>query len=159
MNGPELRRASRALVLDPTGALLLMQFRLPWRGPIWVTPGGGLEAGETTRTALVRELREETGLAVEDPGPEIWRREHEFRWKERRIRQHETYFWIRAERFEPTAHALEQGDEADLFLGYRWWPVAELPDHSSDFVPRPLGRLVRALLRDGPPREPVWIPA
>jgi 8-oxo-dGTP diphosphatase len=32
--------------------------------PIWVLPGGGVEAGESPETAIVREVLEETGLSV-----------------------------------------------------------------------------------------------
>jgi 8-oxo-dGTP diphosphatase len=32
--------------------------------PVWVLPGGGIEAGESPEAALLREMEEETGLAV-----------------------------------------------------------------------------------------------
>lgn len=38
------------------------------QGGQWMLPGGGVEPGESHAEALVRELAEETGLAV-DPGP------------------------------------------------------------------------------------------
>ena len=41
-------------------------------GGWWCFPGGAIEAGERPAEALVREVREEVGLAVE-PEREIWR--------------------------------------------------------------------------------------
>lgn len=48
------------------GALLLAAHRglLPGGAPFWSPPGGGWQFGESIREALVREFREETGLAV-----------------------------------------------------------------------------------------------
>jgi len=54
-----------ALVSDRAGRLLLVRRgRPPGRG-LWSLPGGRVEHGESDAVALVREVREETGLAVE----------------------------------------------------------------------------------------------
>ena len=53
-----------ALIENPRGELLLVRTH-KWRGKLGV-PGGKIERGETQEAALVRELREETGLAVRD---------------------------------------------------------------------------------------------
>ncbi|WP_416210297.1 NUDIX hydrolase [Frankia sp. Cr1] len=53
-----------AIIMDAAGALLLVQrARDPGRG-LWSLPGGRVEAGESDTAALVREIREETGLEV-----------------------------------------------------------------------------------------------
>ena len=39
--------------------------------------------------------------------------------------------------------------------GIRWWTQAELAASEERFAPRRLPELVAALLRDGPPGEPV----
>lgn len=57
-------RVGGLLVRD--GAILLAAHRglLPADAPFWSPPGGGWQFGESIRAALVREFREETGLAV-----------------------------------------------------------------------------------------------
>ncbi len=53
-----------AVVRDEAGRILLvLRGREPSRG-LWSLPGGRLEPGETAEAALVREVREETGLEV-----------------------------------------------------------------------------------------------
>ena len=53
---------------DERGRLLLVRRgRPPGRG-LWAVPGGRVEAGETSLEAVVREVREETGLLVRPTG-------------------------------------------------------------------------------------------
>lgn len=53
----------QALIFDEAGRLLLLRHTYKGRYP-WGLPGGGMQRGETTTRALLREVREETGLAV-----------------------------------------------------------------------------------------------
>ena len=56
-----------AIVIDEERLLMVQRARDPGKG-LWSLPGGRVEAGEYMHDALVREVREETGLEVE-PGP------------------------------------------------------------------------------------------
>jgi 8-oxo-dGTP diphosphatase len=52
-----------AVLIHEGKALLIKRGKEPLRGR-WVVPGGTVELGETLEQALVREVREETGLTV-----------------------------------------------------------------------------------------------
>jgi mutator protein MutT len=53
-----------AVVVDDDRVVLVRRGHEPLKGQ-WSLPGGTVELGETLQAALVREVREETGLAVE----------------------------------------------------------------------------------------------
>lgn len=57
-----------AVITDARGRLLLIKRGHEPGAGLWSLPGGRIEPGETDAEALVREMREETGLEVE-PGP------------------------------------------------------------------------------------------
>jgi ADP-ribose pyrophosphatase YjhB (NUDIX family) len=52
------------VVLDDAGRLLLVRRANPPAQGLWSIPGGRVEPGEDDETAVVREVAEETGLAV-----------------------------------------------------------------------------------------------
>jgi 8-oxo-dGTP diphosphatase len=53
-----------AIIIDDLGRLLLIRRGHAPGAGLWSIPGGRIEPAETDRQALVRELREETGLTV-----------------------------------------------------------------------------------------------
>ncbi len=75
-----------AVVLHGDQVLLTRRGRPPNEGQ-WTLPGGAVEAGEPLRTAIEREVREETGLAVE-AGPVVGLLERIVRDEAGRARYH-----------------------------------------------------------------------
>jgi 8-oxo-dGTP diphosphatase len=60
----QIVRCVGGIARDGTGRLLMIKRgRAPSAG-LWSVPGGRVEPGESDETAVVRELREETGLEV-----------------------------------------------------------------------------------------------
>jgi 8-oxo-dGTP diphosphatase len=150
-----LREAARAIVLDPAGRVLLVRFEFPNAG-LWAAPGGGLDEGETHAEAIVRELTEETGLEDVELGPWIWTREHVFPFVDGSWDgQVERYVLVRTPAFEPAPRFTPEELAAEFVIGMRWWTPEELAASEELFAPRRLPELVAALLRDGPPGEPV----
>jgi 8-oxo-dGTP pyrophosphatase MutT (NUDIX family) len=150
-----LRPAARALVLDPLGATLLVRFDFGDR-VVWATPGGGVEEGESDETALRRELAEEAGLVEFELGPLVWTRTHEMpfgsgRWDGQR----ERYYVVRTERVEPAPGLPWPALRAEGMTAVRWWTPEELQAASELFAPRRLPSLVRELILNGPPAEPM----
>jgi 8-oxo-dGTP diphosphatase len=58
------RTGAYAVLVDDAGRILLALWN-EGAVPAWTLPGGGVEPGETSEDAAVREVREETGYDVE----------------------------------------------------------------------------------------------
>jgi 8-oxo-dGTP diphosphatase len=103
-----------AVIKDGAGRLLLIKRgHEPGKG-LWSIPGGRIEPGESDEAALVREVREETGLVV-TPGPLIG--------SVRRPAAQGSVFDIRDYAAEVSGGALVNGDDAD---DARWVAPADL---------------------------------
>ncbi|MHC4938704.1 MAG: NUDIX hydrolase [Planctomycetota bacterium] len=153
-----VRPAARVLLLDPEDRILLIECVAPDEPDrrFWIAPGGGLEPGETAEQAARRELWEEVGDTEARIGPAVWTRRHLFEWQGRLFDQRETYFLGRTSVHGIRPAAL-QPDEMHFILSFRWWRLDEIldPPAGTTFAPRRMGGLLAALLRDGPPPEPI----
>jgi 8-oxo-dGTP diphosphatase len=103
-----------AVIKDEQGRLLLIKRGHDPGAGLWSLPGGRIEPGETDAAALVREMREETGLEVQ-AGPLLGR--------VRRPAPGSAVLDIRDYAATVTGGTLRAGDDA---AEARWVAVSEL---------------------------------
>jgi 8-oxo-dGTP diphosphatase len=138
------RLASRLLVLAPTGRALMLHLDPGFRAPFWVTPGGGLDAGESFEEAARRELYEEVGRSDLELGPCIAQADVEFTWEDWFVRQHERTFTVAApDEFE--AVVVHAGIEP--IVGTNWFSANELRSLEEAVYPEGLAQLVEETTR------------
>jgi 8-oxo-dGTP pyrophosphatase MutT (NUDIX family) len=158
MSRPVVRPTVRVLLLahdGPTAWVLL--FRAV--DGYWFPPGGGLEPGETHEQAARREMAEETGLVDFELGPHIWNRRSVFEWRGGLLDIRERWYLARVPEVFDLDVAGWTREEREDITEHRWWSLEELAATSEPLVPDALATLVRNLLRDGAPAEPVEVGA
>ena len=162
MQNPEFRPAARVLLIDEHDRVLLMCVATPNRPDtrLWITPGGGLDPGETRANAALRELYEETGLNGVKLGPCIWKRRHTWQWEDRWIESDEWFYLLRAPAFDAVATAPDEW-EMQYVLGRRWWSLPDMvaSRDTETFVPRGLPELLPPILAGEIPEQPIEIGA
>jgi len=146
-------------MIDPADRILLVKLHLgnDWIG--WVLPGGGIDAGEDTRTALAREIAEETGATSEAfVGPIIALRRH---IKPGMIDgydgQEETIHLVPCYTFEIAPELEPDQLRAEGVVDVKWWTAGELSTTDERVVPAGLSELVAEVLEHGAPAEPIEI--
>lgn len=135
------RPAARILLVNGEGRVLMLRFTPADREPLWCTPGGAVDPGESYAQAARRELWEEVGLD-RDCGPEVARRVVEFTTFEGvEVIADERYFRVDVDACGVAGAALTPLEQRVL-AGWRWFSVDDLAAHDEAFYPTDLATLL-----------------
>jgi 8-oxo-dGTP pyrophosphatase MutT (NUDIX family) len=166
-----LRSSSRVILLDEEDRIFLLKFEDPMIGgrpfifrpgyPFnsvgWVTPGGGVEEGESHEQAACRELWEETGITIKDPGPCVAVCNPILDWAGEIVQAHDWYYLRRLA--APVVSLVNMNDsERAGYIDHRWWTTDELHSTDERIMPISLAQLMLRIVAGHVPTEPVELP-
>ena len=137
------------LLIDPEDRIFLIKTHFdPELGlpPRWLTPGGGIDEGETVAEAAVRELYEETGIKVsqESLGGVFWETQGRWDWADGIHYQTytDTFFVLRIAGFELDQSFWTAEEHRDI-LEWRWWSIDDLIASGESVGPHGLAEHLR----------------
>jgi 8-oxo-dGTP pyrophosphatase MutT (NUDIX family) len=152
--GATERLASRVILVNDAGRVLLLKWLRPDGEAVWITPGGALESGESFEEAAVRELWEETGLRDVALGPRVLQTSNYFS-VDGRLYQQINHFFVAIVGPVEVSTANMDDYERSVNGEHRWWTLEEIASGGEAIRPPGLVAALAPILARAKPDEPV----
>jgi 8-oxo-dGTP pyrophosphatase MutT (NUDIX family) len=162
------RSAVRAIIINQAHDILLVHMKpaglLITESPktsFWLTPGGSIEPGETQRSALIREIHEETGITESSIEqifePAAWYNELVLTYKGVPTLFKESFFLVKvSDNSSATYEHNPDEQERNLTDELRWWKLEDILTSQETFFPVGFPKLIDELLKT-PPTETILL--
>ncbi len=161
------QNAARVVLLDAEKKIFLMKASDPLDPtiePWWQIPGGGIDAGEDSKTAAARELYEEAGFSDIIMGPCIWTQYVEFTFGGINFKSND---FIHVATCSAVGGSEKDGMEwsptklealeAAAFEEAKWWSLDELLENTEPVLPTRLREFLPTIAAGDYPSEPIDI--
>lgn len=154
------RKSSRAIVLNKQNQIFLFRYTFDFfaeQESIWITPGGGLDDGESFEEALKRELFEEMGIELTEPAPEIFYRFPLYELKSgETVQCEERFYLVRLDETEFSCTGWTESEKKRMTAG-RWWTLEEIKQSKETFFSKDILEILERLSQGDIPKEPEMI--
>lgn len=157
-----VRESARLILLDDEDRIFLFEHNSPVPANrnephvlrYWVTPGGGVEVGETWEDAARREMWEETGINDAPLGKWLWFREKRVSFDGEEILGRERYYLVRCGNRE-MSNENQLENERRVYQRSRWWSLDALRETKDIVYPIGLAALIAPIIAGSLPDEPL----
>lgn len=153
----KIRRRASALLVSPKNKLFLFKFAFAFLAhgkSLWVTPGGGVDEGESFAQGLQRELFEELGLDVAVAEPYVFFRKMPFISKSgEKFTSDERYYVVKVPDENVLFGNMSTG-ERQLTKEGKWWSIDGIRSSSEEFFTDDLDVILKDIISDNLPFTP-----
>lgn len=152
------RQVARLILMDAKNRILLLNGygRVPEHAhdvSYWITPGGGVENGETYAQALVREAKEEIGLHIDVIGSWVWQDAFSIAFETVTIHFQSQYNFLRVQSHSVSTDGMTDSEQQTVRC-YRWWTLDALRETDDILQPLNLADLLGELIKSDVPKQP-----